>query len=161
MEPTGDDYRVKYQTLFFYQFWVWAHLYMPNGFKFHMVWIASDSICWAIWRAPATIHVLKKKTCSISNEIICSASSFLVFCASNLLRHQRMTLEWCCWLAALSWKLASLKRKRRLCPAPGVLPSCASGGLLLFLSVVSFYLVLISHYKKSKKNTNSDAKSRT
>jgi len=62
----------------FDQFWEWVQKYMPTGSKFHMVGLAA--ICWAIWRAHNNI-CFEKKLIRSPTEIVCLASSFLVFWA--------------------------------------------------------------------------------
>jgi len=63
----------------FAQFWVWVQKYMANGTKFHMVGLSA--ICWALWRARNNICLRKKKIVRSPTEIICMASSFILFWA--------------------------------------------------------------------------------
>ena len=60
----------------FDQFWTWVQIYMSGGELFHMVGLAA--ICWSIWRSRNNVCFEKKKIRS-PTEIICLASSFIVF----------------------------------------------------------------------------------
>nr|TKW38294.1 hypothetical protein SEVIR_1G105300v2 [Setaria viridis] len=58
------------------QFWIWANSILQSGRKFHMVGLST--ICWDIWLARNSV-CFDRKIIRSPTEIICSASSFLMF----------------------------------------------------------------------------------
>jgi hypothetical protein len=72
------------------QFWVWCEKFFPANRNLHTVGLAA--ICWALWQARNLVCFEKKKIRS-PTEIICRASSFLIYWAGLQQEEAKAILE--------------------------------------------------------------------
>jgi hypothetical protein len=74
----------------FSQFWEWVLRYMPANNKIHVAGLTA--VCWAIWKTRNAV-CFEEKSVKSPTEIVCLASSFIMYWAGLHQEGERLDLE--------------------------------------------------------------------